>query len=113
MAYYNTTSETGHDLDRFNIAANSQVALVFAFLKLHHAANWTASEVCIGVRWPGRTPPITSVRRALTDLADLGVIRKTTDKRKGPYDRAEYAWKFRQPPRQEELFTWPVWGCAP
>jgi hypothetical protein len=39
--------------------------------------------------------PITSIRRAMTNLTDAGFLEKTDHKRKGPKGKAEYIWKVK------------------
>ena len=38
--------------------------------------------------------PITSIRRAMTDLTKLGYLEKTKEKRAGEYGELNYCWKL-------------------
>lgn len=55
----------------------------------------------------GEDPPLTSIRRAVTNLAHYGLLDKTSMRRTGIYGKKEYVWKYRQPAAQvaqAELF---------
>lgn len=46
-----------------------------------------------GLSWP-----ITSTRRAFTNLTDDGILIKTDKKIKTPHGRTEHQWRWRRPP---------------
>ena len=51
--------------------------------------------------------PITSTRRAITNLTTAGILQKTNHQSMGPYGRPEHHWQWRVPtnePEQQSLF---------
>ena len=42
----------------------------------------------------GRKIPITSVRRAMSDLTRQGILKKTDEQRIGYYGKREYMWRL-------------------
>ncbi len=103
--YHNTTQSTGDEF-RFYIrqARNQELAILLVFEVRENAL--TCSELLrylIAIdhpRW-GSTP-LTSVRRAVTDLMNEHKLVKTTTQRKGPYGRPEFAYAL--PAKQRRLF---------
>ena len=93
VSFYNTTNETGAQLDWCLSKANNQSGKVFDYFVTHRGLNFSPSQVhrALGGRWP-----ITSTRRTMTDLAADGLLVKTSDKVMGPYGRAEYQWSLFQ-----------------
>ena len=90
MSYHNTTHSTGPDLIRYEAKAISQEDLIM---------NWF--EAVGGRRTPSEIQsrllplaPITSVRRALTNLTNASKLVKTTEQRQGPFGRPEYCWRL-------------------
>lgn len=43
----------------------------------------------------GEQYPITSIRRAITNLTEAGKLRKTVKMRKGMYGKMNYVWELR------------------
>jgi hypothetical protein len=89
--HFNTTNESGQTLLSFNQKAMTQQEIIFSTFKRQHAHILTPSMIwkLTGQRWP-----ITSIRRAITNLTEDGKLIKTEQKHKGLYDRPEYAWKL-------------------
>lgn len=93
MTYYNTTDASGETLQRYRAGTDSQEARILAWLaNAFTAKNYTPSEVlrfCFH-----NAVPLTSVRRALTNLCNDRQLVKTRERRDGPYGRPEYAWRL-------------------
>lgn len=90
MGYYNTTSETGEKLKAYiSECASQEDAVLKLFQKFKHG---TASEVWkfYGVY----SAPLTSIRRAITDLTKEGLLVRTEDKREGIYGRPESVYRI-------------------
>lgn len=100
--YHNTTDSVGAERRKFTAKAKSQDELVREYFTRFKSA--TASEVrrdMIRLGWiTGRTP-LTSIRRAMTNLTNEGKLVKTTNQYKGPFGRPEYAYTL--PAGQLEL----------
>ena len=89
--YYNTTKEDGKFLEvREAKALNQEMQILNIFKREKRAL--TASEV-----WDlfGQIyAPLTSMRRAITNLKSDGIIEKTDEKKKGLYGQPEYKYKL-------------------
>ena len=63
---------------------------------------WSPSEILIYCM--KHTVPLTSVRRAVTNLTNRGDLVKTDKQVKGPYGRPEYQWRLAHKYDQRNLF---------
>ena len=93
-SFYNTIELNGSDLDRAKKRADTQESKVLAFFNLRPAYLYTPFEVQEKVM-PG--VPITSVRRAITNLEKAGHLRKTKVRGVGKYGVPNYCWQLAQP----------------
>ncbi len=104
-SYYNTTRSDGQTRRKYEIAASSQEAALLRYFENETVGpgGLTPSEARDLVF--ANTPPITSIRRAITNLTDRGALIKTDKQRKGPEGRPEYIWRLPNPqPKQATLF---------
>jgi len=100
-SHHNTTDETGDTAVKFEATASTQEARVLAFFRDHFREDgWTPSEVN---RLVMPECPLTSTRRAITNLTHDGELVRTNIKRRGPYGRPEFAWRT-VAPEQAALF---------
>lgn len=98
-SYHNTTESSGQLLDKYEIKAKSQEDKILDWFKYHEQAV-TPSHT-LRVLFASQVP-LTSVRRAMSNLAKHGDLVKTGEQRKGPYGRLEYCWSL--PVGQQRLF---------
>jgi len=89
--HYNTTNEAGTQLRLFDVQAENQENEVMRVLGLLKAASPSKIYKYLGTKYP-----ITSIRRALTNLTQTGKLTKTDSKATGLYGRPEYVWKANQ-----------------
>ena len=102
MSYINSTESTGEELKTYRKKALTQEQRILEFLKQDPTRPITPSAA---VRWVFKdSVPITSVRRALTELTNSGELVKTTAQVKGPYGRPEFIWRLADKYLQGELF---------
>ena len=101
--YYNTTRSAGGELRRFKGKAANQAQKILNYFREFEPFGYTPSEIC---RLVFRDKvPLTSVRRAMTDLTSARFLTKTDEQKRGPYGRPEYVWRLRgQDPEQRKLF---------
>ena len=100
-SYHNTTESTGTELGKYRDKAVSQEAKILkAFRNLFPYSS--PSEVRDVIF--KNTVPITSVRRALTNLTSAGDLVKTNTQVKGPYGRPEFVWRLADKYKQQEMF---------
>jgi len=90
-AFYNTTNETGEDLKEHRERAISQEEAIESLYRSNPdwaIGPWQVEKLIEG-EWP-----ITSIRRAITNLTKRGVLVKTDHKRRGRHGRPEYMWQL-------------------
>ena len=88
MTYYNTTKMKGEPLQKaVNMAVTQENRILIMFLKYN---RMSASEC-----WKKlfTNEPLTSVRRAITNLTEAGHLRKTTLTTTGHYGKPEYLYE--------------------
>lgn len=93
MTHWNSTHETGDTLRAYTQQANRQEAAVLALFRRHPDCLLSPSTVCALLnKMLERDWPITSIRRAITNLTEQGHLEKTGNKVTGPLGRPEYRW---------------------
>jgi len=98
MSYYNTTHVVGSQKAQYQSQAAAQEVYILKFFKARPAQLFTPSDVLdYLVTVLGSTAPITSVRRAITNLTSAGALLKTKHQKTGPYNRPEYCWMYNNP----------------
>ena len=107
MTYFNTTNESGATLKNNVAKAKSQekeILNIFLDDIIRMETIYFISDKDTN-EYKGYTPsqmtfyfdyPITSIRRALTNLTKQGKLIKTDEKRIGMYGRSEYVWKLNE-----------------
>ena len=91
MSFYNTTHETKAQLEEYREVAVKQEDCIADVFRLQPGSSLSPSEVWVTL---GRKHPLTSVRRAITDLTAEGVLVRTERKKTGIYGRPEYCWRL-------------------
>lgn len=93
--YYNTTNETGDTLDNSRKKTSNQNVLVLNVFKIHEDDHLSPDEVTryIAVNF-NKQYPVTSIRRAITDLTTEGKLEKTDKKKMGNWGKQVHTWKL-------------------
>lgn len=100
MAHYNTTHEDRDKLESYGKATATQDNRIANFFELYPGEIYTPWEIQSLVFAPPQ-PPITSVRRSMSDLAKAGILTKTLHKKEaGNYGRRSYAWTLNEKYRE-------------
>ena len=89
--YHNTTHSAGAELKEYREKARSQEDAIHGFF-LQVRRPMSPSQV-----WRelfNESCPLTSVRRAMTELTDSHDLEKTTVQVRGPFGRPEYLWRL-------------------
>ena len=102
MSYINTTESLGAERATFNRKALSQEARILEYFLAMPGFRFSPSQVLRHVFVAG--VPLTSIRRALTCLADAGDLVKCQHQVDGPYGRPEFCWRLPREPEQGRLF---------
>jgi hypothetical protein len=101
MPFYNTNQEDFGEESESLRKVVKQEAVIFGLFK---AARTPMSPSMVykalGEKWP-----ITSIRRAITDLTDEGKIVKTQKTTKGIYGKKEHLWELPKKSETSEQVT--------
>lgn len=90
FSFFNTTGETGATLATYrNKAAEQDNEVLDIIDRLGGSASPSQVWRAVSKKWP-----ITSCRRAMTNLTNAGKLVKTGEKRAGEYGRAECVWRL-------------------
>tara|TARA_R100000808_G_scaffold17656_1_gene38961 strand:+ start:1935 stop:2243 length:309 start_codon:yes stop_codon:yes gene_type:complete len=97
MSYYNTTNETGKQLTLSWDKSKSQEDLILEFFVFLDAnckgVDAIATPFEVWAQFNDKYP-LTSIRRAMSDLTAAGKIVKTSIQRKGKYNKVNFCWKL-------------------
>lgn len=108
MTYFNTTHVLGKQLNEYNEKAQSQEDRILRFFLAMYPQKYSASDVWRQCFRQSEaiyaTVPLTSVRRAITNLYNSGDLVKTNEQKDGVYGRPEYLWKISTQHLQGDLF---------
>lgn len=94
--YYNTNNETGSTLAASRSNSMTQETIILEIFKNNTNEEFTPTEILsvIGFQDPNCNWPITSIRRALSDLTSENKLTKTDNQKLGPYGKHEFTWKL-------------------
>lgn len=87
--YFNTNREVGHVLAASHGHARQQRLTVQAFFEAHPDRCFAPHQIPM----PSGTP-LTSVRRAITNLTEAGVLEKTDRMVAGTYGKQVHCWRL-------------------
>ena len=96
--YYNTTNETGISLKTNFEKADNQTRLTLSVFQTYPNDNLSANDVwsfLIDNESINEQTPLTSIRRAITDLTNQDRLVKTDKKVLGSAGRKTYTWKLK------------------
>ncbi len=106
--YFNTTGVQGQELSVYETVTKSQEELILDYFGSRPGMEYSPSQVRKYLNLTG--VPITSVRRAITNLTSCDLLRKTSRKVDGPYGRPECCWTLRRYEPEGQLELLPVPG---
>ena len=93
--YYNTNKTTGVKLKKYKEITNKQEGLILELFRLNPKLELSPFEVhTVLQRLNVLKAPITSIRRAITDLTNEDKLVKTTKRKLGPFGRDSFCWKY-------------------
>ena len=104
MTYYNTTRLEGEQLEKAETKAKSQEQIIFEYFEMKSIAaksvttkkledGYSPAQLWAILSDMGYKYPLTSVRRAISNLTIDGKLIKTEEKRIGLYGSPEYVWR--------------------
>lgn len=98
-SYYNTTHETGVELETSERQASAQEKTVLRIF-LEYQFFWGGTDLTpwnVLEQWPAadeHSPPITSVRRAMTNLTRSGHLAKVAKMKRERYGKRNHVWRL-------------------
>ncbi len=95
MAYYNTNKLAEAELKQAIANNKSQNELILDFFKARRTEAFNSFSPESVLYWSGlrfRDVPITSIRRALSDLTKNGDLIKTSEMTSGDYGKPVHKW---------------------
>ena len=102
VSYYNTNKLKGFDQKEANRKASTQEDRILHFFERNKGNRYSPEEIQTYCQMATR--PLTSVRRAITNLTNDGYLRKTNDMKLGIYKKPVHTWEFSHGEDQEELW---------
>lgn len=97
MAYYDTTGSRKYSYEQYKEYAQINVKQETAILNVARILinnEFSPSQMLQKMESMGKLIPITSVRRAISDLTRDGKLVKTDKQVIGIYGRKEYVWRL-------------------
>ena len=97
--YYNTTNQTSETLKKSWDKSKTQEDRIMDYinyLRKNYDGSYTHAtpdQVCLAFN---DKYPITSIRRAMSDLTMQGKLQKTGIQRKGRYGKMNYCWTINE-----------------
>ena len=89
--FYNTIAEQGETLIASEKKAKFQGEQILRYFKSLPEEEFTPCEVHENLHLRG---PLTSTRRAISNLTKEGLLIKTANKNMGLYGKMNYTWKY-------------------
>ena len=94
-SYHNTNTEVGLTLANSEKQVKSQEELILAYFSNNPALELTPFEV--QERLGFTATPITSIRRAMSNLATQDKLEKTDKQKEGQHGKMNYCWRLKIP----------------
>lgn len=103
--FYNTIDLTGQELEKAKAQTLKQGELIATIYKKNCHKEISPSQILevvnkhYGLNWP-----LTSIRRAITNLTEENALVKLQTMKEGIYGKPEHNWKFNSITIQAKLF---------
>jgi hypothetical protein len=106
MSFYNTINLSGIELFEAERSAQSQEDKILLFFQ-NNPGNYSPSkihEILVVNKIIHRLTPITSIRRAITNLTNNSQLLMTEEMKEGPLGKPEHQWRIKPKFNQVNLF---------
>lgn len=94
-SFHNSTGESEQLAIQYERAAKRQECKIIDFFLRNPTGKFTPSEI-LAILFSDTKPPITSIRRAMTNLTDQHQLTRSDETAKGPHGRAEHYWQVNE-----------------
>lgn len=91
FSYHNTNHLAGAELVEANASCKGQETAILKYFRDRPGMYLTPEDASAAL---SARAPLTSVRRAISNLTEKGLLRKTTAMRKGKYGKQIHHWIF-------------------
>ena len=91
--YYNTLNESSEDVKVSKIKAKKQKDQILSIYK-HTLRPMTPAEIWEGYGYKNKNVPLTSIRRAITNLETEGLLKKPNIQKPGVYGKMNHCWIY-------------------
>ena len=99
--YYNTIKESNEDLKKSESKAKKQKDQIFAIFR-HTLRPMTPADIWENYGYKDNNVPLTSIRRAITNLETDGLLKKTNIQKEGVYGKMNYCWIYKEKIKNED-----------
>lgn len=96
MSYHNTNNLKHEQLFRAEQKAKSQDVRILEFFEMFKSRSWTPSEVWETVGMKSEGVPLTSTRRAMSNLVKQEKLIKTETQKNGLFGKPEHYYIYFQ-----------------
>lgn len=93
--FYNTIEAKPEEVHKYEITNYKQEERVLFFFQDNPGKEYTPMEVWLRV-FRKEKVPLTSVRRAMSNLTKRGFLEKTEIQRMGVFGKYNYCWRLKQ-----------------
>lgn len=93
--FYNTNKETNLTLTSSRGLTGKQNDAILNFLATRSAFSYTPCQLQLAMHNFGIPMLLTSVRRSLTTLTDLGLLEKTDRMALGQFGKMAHTWRYK------------------
>ena len=93
--YYNTLNESISVVKESKEKAKKQKDQIFAIFR-HTLRPMTPAEIWEGYGYKSANVPLTSIRRAITNLGSEGLLEKTDIQKPGVYGKKNHCWIYKE-----------------
>lgn len=94
LDFYNTIHESGQVLKSSQEQAQKQGERVHNIFLMHRNCAFTPAEIHSAYERLYDRTPLTSIRRAITNLTELGKLRKLPEMKEGIYGKPNHKWQL-------------------
>ena len=94
MSFYNTTGEDNNQSRNMEVSNSKQEDIVLAIFSEHKRLSPSQALSLYLVVTKKQRTPITSIRRAISDLTRQGRLKQTEGQHRSPLGKNEWIWEF-------------------
>ena len=92
--FHNTNGSEGEELVESQSDAKKQDEVILRFFRRHQGRLFSPPQVLLECGLPNT--PLTSIRRAISNLTKSGYLEKTDNRVVGNYGKMNFQWKLKQ-----------------